>query len=200
MKFDITSFQDVAANLPVGGETCDLAHTKGSTQTETDAEIASLIQQVGATSIAEIDRLIAELQEVKHHLQSEGERVERQMVRYILSLLRWLRSRPRSSLTPSPNGIPRPTNKKQRLPKSRRLRRTTITTASGTPPNSVRRRMPLRGRNTFCSVRSDGDTLAIAAVTSHLDHTGPRGARRDQDPTYGGTGTSMTPYLQWPGV
>ena len=82
MKFDITSFQDVAANLPVGGETCDLAHTKGSTQTETDAEIASLIQRVGATSIAEIDRLIAELQEVKHHLQSEGERVERQMVRY----------------------------------------------------------------------------------------------------------------------
>jgi hypothetical protein len=82
MKFDITSFQDVAANLPVGGKTCDLAHTKVSTQTETDAEIASLIQQVGATSVTEIDRLIAELQEVKNHLQSEGEQVEREMVRY----------------------------------------------------------------------------------------------------------------------
>jgi hypothetical protein len=44
--------------------------------------VAPLIQQVGATSIAEIDRLIAELQEVKTHLQSEGERVEQEMVRY----------------------------------------------------------------------------------------------------------------------
>ena len=35
-----------------------------------------------STSIAEIDRLIAELQEVKDHLQSERERVEREMVRY----------------------------------------------------------------------------------------------------------------------
>jgi hypothetical protein len=54
-----------------------------SIQTETDAEIAPLIQQVAATSIAEIDRLITELQEVKNHLQSEGERVEREMVRYM---------------------------------------------------------------------------------------------------------------------
>jgi hypothetical protein len=82
MKFDITNFQTLAANLPVEGEVCDLAHAEVSTQTETDTEIAPLIQQVGATSIAEIDRLIAELQEVKTHLQSEGERVAREMVRY----------------------------------------------------------------------------------------------------------------------
>jgi hypothetical protein len=82
MTFDITGFQDVAANLPVGGEVCDLAPGEVSTQTEPDREIASLIQQVAATSIAEIDRLIAKLQEVKDHLQSEGERVEREMVRY----------------------------------------------------------------------------------------------------------------------
>jgi hypothetical protein len=82
MKFDITNFQTLAANLPVEGEVCDLAHAEVSTQAETDTEIAPLIQQVGATSIAEIDRLIAELQEVKNHLQSEGERVEREMVRY----------------------------------------------------------------------------------------------------------------------
>jgi hypothetical protein len=69
----------------------------------------------------------------------------------IRTLLRWLRSRPRSYLTPSPNGTPRATNENQWLPKSRRLRpRTTsvrsgkvITTVSGTPPNSVRRLMPL---------------------------------------------------------
>src|SRR5262249_58166231 len=60
MKFDITSFQAVAANLAVEGEVCDLAHAKRSTPTETDPEIAPLIEKVGATSIAEIDRLIAE--------------------------------------------------------------------------------------------------------------------------------------------
>jgi hypothetical protein len=82
MRFDITDFQTLAANLAVEGEVCDLTHAEISTQTETDTEIAPLIQQVGATSIAEIDRLIAELQQVKNHLQSEGERVEREMVRY----------------------------------------------------------------------------------------------------------------------
>jgi hypothetical protein len=82
MKFDITNFQTLAANLPVEGEICDLAHPGVSTRAETGTEIAPLIQQVGATSISEIDRLIAELQEVRNHLQSEGERVEREMVRY----------------------------------------------------------------------------------------------------------------------
>jgi hypothetical protein len=51
-------------------------------ETETDTEIAPFIQKVGAASIAEIDRLIAELQEAKSYLQSEGERIEREMVRY----------------------------------------------------------------------------------------------------------------------
>jgi hypothetical protein len=82
MKFDITNFQTIAANPPVEGEVCDLAHAEVSTPPETDTEIAALVQQVGATSIAEIDRLIAELQEVKNHLQSEADRVEREIVRY----------------------------------------------------------------------------------------------------------------------
>ena len=82
MKVDITNFQTLAANLPVEGEVCDVAHAEVSPHTETDAEIAPLIQQVAATSIAEIDRLITELQKAKNHLQSEGERVEREMVRY----------------------------------------------------------------------------------------------------------------------
>ena len=82
MKFDITSFQAVAANLAVEGEVCDLAHAKLSTPTETDPEIAPLIEKVGATSIAEIDRLIAELQDARNYLISEGERVERETVRY----------------------------------------------------------------------------------------------------------------------
>jgi len=61
MKFDITSFRAVDVNLAVEGEVCDLAHAKRSTPTETDPEIAPLIEKIGATSIAEIDRLIAEL-------------------------------------------------------------------------------------------------------------------------------------------
>jgi hypothetical protein len=82
MKFDITSFQAVTANLAVEGEVCDLAHAKRSTPTETDPEIAPLIEKVGATSIAEIDRLIAELQDARNYLISEGERIERETVRY----------------------------------------------------------------------------------------------------------------------
>ena len=58
------------------------AKAKLSTPTETDPEIAPLIEKVGATSIAEIDRLIADLQEAKSYLQSEGERIERETVRY----------------------------------------------------------------------------------------------------------------------
>jgi len=82
MKLEMTNFRAVAANLVAEGEVCDVAHAEVSPRTETDAEIAPLIQQVAATSIAEIDRLITELQKAKNHLQSEGERVEREMVRY----------------------------------------------------------------------------------------------------------------------
>jgi hypothetical protein len=82
MKLEMTNFRAMAANLVAEGEVCDLAHADVSTQTETGTEIAPLIQQIGDTSIAEIDRLIAELQEAKSYLQSEGERIEREMVRY----------------------------------------------------------------------------------------------------------------------
>jgi len=82
MKLEMTNFRGVAANLVAEGEVCDVAHPDVSTQTETGTEIAPLIQQIGDTSIAEIDRLMAELQEAKSYLQSEGERIEREMVRY----------------------------------------------------------------------------------------------------------------------
>jgi hypothetical protein len=82
MEFDITSFRAVAENLPVGGAVCDLTHATLSTQTETDTEIAPLIEKVGATSIAEIDRLMAELQDARNYLISEGERIERETFRY----------------------------------------------------------------------------------------------------------------------
>jgi hypothetical protein len=48
----------------------------------TEKEIAPFIHKVGATPIAEIDRLIAELRQTKEHLQSERQRVEAEMLRY----------------------------------------------------------------------------------------------------------------------
>jgi len=66
-------------------ENRDLVHVEASwtPKTETDADIAPLIQKVGATSIAEIEKLIGELQQAKHFLQTEGERIRRETVRYI---------------------------------------------------------------------------------------------------------------------
>ena len=82
MKVDITSFQAEAASLAVEGEVCDLAPTRVSTQTETDTEIAAFIEKVRAMSVAEIDRLTAELQDAKNYLLLERERIERETVRY----------------------------------------------------------------------------------------------------------------------
>ena len=63
----------------------DLVHVEASwtPKTETDVDIAPLIQKVGATSIAEIEKLIGVLQQAKHFLQTEGERIQRETVRYI---------------------------------------------------------------------------------------------------------------------
>jgi hypothetical protein len=63
MNFDITKLQTLAANLPIEGEVCDL--TEVSTQTDINTGTVTLIQEVAATSIAEIDRLITDLQEVR---------------------------------------------------------------------------------------------------------------------------------------
>ena len=52
-------------------------------KTETDTDIAPLIRKVGATSIAEIEKLIGELQETKNFLQSEADRIERETARYM---------------------------------------------------------------------------------------------------------------------
>ena len=44
--------------------------------------VNSLVQRVSATSTQEIDRLIAELQGLRNYLQSEGERVQREIAGY----------------------------------------------------------------------------------------------------------------------
>jgi hypothetical protein len=68
----------------VESETRHLVHAEvpSTPKPETDAEIAPLILKVGATSIAEIEKMIRELQEAKDFLQSEGERVQRETERY----------------------------------------------------------------------------------------------------------------------
>jgi hypothetical protein len=83
MKLEMTNFQAVAANLVAEGDVCDLACAKPATQPETDTEIAPIIQKLGATSIADIDNLVSELQEARDYLQSEGERIRAETVRYI---------------------------------------------------------------------------------------------------------------------
>jgi hypothetical protein len=68
-----------------GNESRDLPHTESPStpKTGTDADVARLIENVGATSIAEFEKLIGELQEVKNFLQSEGERIQQETARYM---------------------------------------------------------------------------------------------------------------------
>jgi len=68
----------------IESETRDLvpAWAPSTPKSETDVEIAPLVQQIGATSIAEIEKMIGELQEAKDFLQSEGERVQRETEHY----------------------------------------------------------------------------------------------------------------------
>ena len=82
MKLEMTNFQAVAAGLSVEGEVCDLPNAKFWMQAKTDAEMAPIMQKLGATPIADIERLIVELQEAKDHLQLEKERIEREVIRY----------------------------------------------------------------------------------------------------------------------
>jgi hypothetical protein len=77
----MTDFQGFAASLAVEGEVCDLPNAKPWMQAA-DSETTPLIQELGATSTSEIERLITELQEAKDHLQSERERIEQEVLRY----------------------------------------------------------------------------------------------------------------------
>jgi hypothetical protein len=66
-----------------GSDDRDLIHPKVSSPPKTDADVAPLIQKVGAPSIAQIEKLIRELQEARNLLEAEGERVQRETARYI---------------------------------------------------------------------------------------------------------------------
>src|SRR5215813_3226304 len=64
-------------------ETRDLVHSGTPTRkSETDVDFAPLVQKIGATSIAEVEKMIGELQAAKDFLESEGERVQREAEHY----------------------------------------------------------------------------------------------------------------------
>jgi hypothetical protein len=53
------------------------------TETEPSSEtIAALVKKVGAPSIAEIEKLIGDLQAARSYLESEGARIQHEMTRY----------------------------------------------------------------------------------------------------------------------
>jgi hypothetical protein len=69
----------------VNGEIREFAPQQ--TVSETDGqhvanELASLLRRVAGTSVQEIDNLIAELQALREKLQSEGARVQREIIEY----------------------------------------------------------------------------------------------------------------------
>jgi hypothetical protein len=67
----------------IESETRDLVHSGAPPRkSETDVDIAQLVQKIGATSIAEVEKMIGELQAAKDFLESEGERVQREAEHY----------------------------------------------------------------------------------------------------------------------
>jgi hypothetical protein len=66
-----------------GSDDRDLIHPKASSPPKNDADVAPLIQKVGAPSIAQIEKLIGDLHEARNLLEAEGERIQRETARYI---------------------------------------------------------------------------------------------------------------------
>jgi hypothetical protein len=67
----------------IESETHDLIHSGEPTpESEPDVEIAPLVQKIGATSIAEVEKMIGEFQAAKDFLESEGDRVQREAEHY----------------------------------------------------------------------------------------------------------------------
>src|SRR2546429_202562 len=66
-----------------GSDDRDRIDPNASSPPETDADVAPLIQKVGAPSIAQIEKLIGELHEARNLLEAEGERIQRETTRFI---------------------------------------------------------------------------------------------------------------------
>jgi len=55
---------------------------RGEAAGELGETIGELVQKVGATSLAEIERLISDLQAARSYLKAEGDRLQQEMTRY----------------------------------------------------------------------------------------------------------------------
>jgi hypothetical protein len=84
MKLGLSNFEPVATNEVIEQEVLDLGDAEQLTppMIESDQELASLIRQVGVTSITDIDQLIGELEEARDYLKSEEERIRAETARY----------------------------------------------------------------------------------------------------------------------
>jgi hypothetical protein len=60
----------------------DSREQAGTDSRPAGTNIPDLIQRVAGTSVAEIDRLIADLTQLRDHLQSEGKRVETEIAAF----------------------------------------------------------------------------------------------------------------------
>ena len=81
----IKSIEEEISNTVRGDRLTDRL-TKFKPQVEAAGELSEtvgdLVQKVGATSIAEIERLIGDLQAARNYLKAEGDRIQQEMTRY----------------------------------------------------------------------------------------------------------------------
>jgi hypothetical protein len=81
MKPVAKALQTLAA---IESETRELILAAPSTgSTEIDADIVPLVQKIEAGSIAEIEKMIAEMQDAKNFLQTEWERIHGETARFM---------------------------------------------------------------------------------------------------------------------
>ena len=79
----ITMAIEGAASSAARGERTATSKSQVNEETEPNSEtIAALVKKVGAPSIAEIEKLIGDLQAARSYLQAEGDRIQQEMFRY----------------------------------------------------------------------------------------------------------------------
>jgi hypothetical protein len=79
----ITMAIEGATNGGARGERAMTSKSHVELETQPNSEtIAALVKKVGAPSIAEIEKLIGDLEAARSYLQAEGERIQQEMSRY----------------------------------------------------------------------------------------------------------------------
>jgi hypothetical protein len=82
---EVKSIEDEIRNTLRGDRLTDRlvkSASPGEGATEMSETLEELVQKLGTTSIAEIDKLISDLQAVRRYLKAEGDRIRQEMARY----------------------------------------------------------------------------------------------------------------------